>query len=138
MIYKNISSLRNHLRVTFELPANIWADRIWLVGDFNDWQPGVTPMRQERDAVWRATLDLPLGKRYEFRYIIDGQWQSDCHADGFMVNDYGSDNSIVDATAIPAVPLIAQPTGFAWSTLRPLQRSSRTPLRQRSAVIGYS
>jgi len=53
-------------------------------------------MRQDRDGVWRATIDLEPNRRFLFRYLIDGNWQSDYHADGWSENGYGSDNSIVD------------------------------------------
>jgi hypothetical protein len=98
VIYKAASSIPDHVQVTFELPACIWADRIFLVGDFNAWNESATPMHQDRDGVWRATIDLPYGSRCEFRYLIDGQWKTDYHADGFTANVYGSDNSVVEAT----------------------------------------
>ncbi len=98
MIYKTRSPLLDHVRVTFELPASVWADRIFLVGDFNQWCLTATPMGQDRDGIWRVTVDLPWGRRYEFRYLIDGQWKTDAHADGFAINTYGTDNSVVEAT----------------------------------------
>lgn len=98
MIRKSLSPHPDHVRVIFELPSCIWADRIFLVGDFNQWSVCATPMQQARDGVWRATLDLPNGSRHEFRYLIDGQWKTDSHADGFVDNGLGSENSLVYAT----------------------------------------
>lgn len=100
MIRKSLSPHSDHVRVTFELPSCIWADRIFLVGDFNRWSDCATPMQQARDGVWRATLDLPNGSRHEFRYLIDGQWKTDSHADGFVDNGLGSENSLVYAKFI--------------------------------------
>lgn len=104
MIQKTVSPIPGHVRVTFELPASVWADHVFLTGDFNDWNPHELPIRQDRDGVWRATLDLPAGQFYEFRYLIDGQWQTDYHADGFSSNNFGSYNSIVNAS-LPVVSL---------------------------------
>jgi len=59
-------------------------------------------MRQTRNGLWRVELDLLAGKRYEFRYIIDGHWQTDYHADGFATNSYGEENSVVVAELMPA------------------------------------
>ncbi|MGL4648457.1 MAG: isoamylase early set domain-containing protein [Caldilineaceae bacterium] len=84
------------VRVTFELPSCIWADRIHVVGDFNEWSRTTTPMKQGRDGVWRATVELTPSRRFQFRYLIDGQWQTDWHADGSVNNAFGSDNSVVD------------------------------------------
>lgn len=105
MIYKMPSPFPNHVRVVFELPANIWADRIAVIGDCNGWDQSVTPMLQDRDGVWRATIDLLSGRRCEFRYWVDGQWITDYHADDFTKNIHGSDNSIIIAT-LPCNDLI--------------------------------
>ena len=97
MIRKLHSPLAGHMRIIFELPSCLWADRIYLVGDFNQWDERATPMQQERDGVWRAMIDLKWGARCEFRYLIDGQWRTDYHADGQTRNEFGSENSIVYA-----------------------------------------
>ena len=104
MIHKQPSSYPGYVRVVFELPSCLWADRIYLIGDFNQWDEHATPMRQERDGVWRATVDLPAGKEYQFRYMIDGQWKTDYHADGFAQGIYGADNSVVH-TNLPVTAL---------------------------------
>jgi len=110
MIYKILSPKPHHVRVTFELPASVWADRIFMVGDFNDWCATATPMRQDRDGIWRMTVDLLGGSRCEFRYLIDGQWKTDYHADGFTTNVYGTDNSVIEAT-LPDEMLTLDRTG---------------------------
>lgn len=97
MIRKIAAPTPGYVRVLFELPSCLWADRIFLVGDFNQWNDTATPMHQGRDGVWRATVDLPHGSSYEFRYLIDGKWTSDSHADGFAQNSYGVSNSVVHA-----------------------------------------
>ena len=101
MIHKMPSSKPGYVRVIFELPACLWADRVFLVGDFNDWDTAVTPFVQGRDGVWRAVLDLPCGREFQFRYLVDGRWQTDYHADGWVENEFGSQNSIV-STTLPA------------------------------------
>lgn len=103
MIHKQPSSYPGHVRVIFELPSCLWADRIYLVGDFNQWNEQATPMHQGRDGVWRAMVDLPAGQQFQFRYLIDGQWKTDYHADGFAQSIYGADNSVVQATLPVAV-----------------------------------
>jgi hypothetical protein len=108
MIYKIPTSQPGLVCVVFELPSCVWADRIVVSGTFNNWNERELPMHQDRDGVWRARLELPLGQRYEFRYLIDGRWQTDYHADGFTENGFGSHNSIVDLTLVMTLPLSAR------------------------------
>lgn len=83
------------VRVTFALPAAIWADTIYVVGDFNNWERRATPMRLS-DAGWMATLELEPGRTYQYRYLLnDEEWHNDWNADGYEPNAYGGDNSLV-------------------------------------------
>jgi 1,4-alpha-glucan branching enzyme len=88
------------VRVTFELPSTLWAERVNLVGEFNDWDTASTRMTRTRsDANWKVTLDLDTGQRYRFRYLVDGrEWLNDWHADDHEENPYGSYDSVVDLT----------------------------------------
>lgn len=115
MIHKSASPQTDHVRVTFELPSCLWAARVAVTGDFNGWNERATPMRQDRDGIWRATVELPTGRRFEFRYVIDGQWQTDYYADGSVITEYGSENSVID-TSEPAVEPLRIPV--AGSLLR--------------------
>ncbi len=101
MIRKIPSPKADCVRVIFELPACIWADRIFLVGDFNEWNTAIAPFTQGWDGIWQAVVDLPTGREYAFRYLVDGAWQTDFHSDGWATNEYGSQNSIVSATLPP-------------------------------------
>ncbi len=105
MIKKEPVKKTGLVRVTFELPSTTWAERINLVGDFNDWDTTSTPMTHSRtDANWRAIMQLEPGRRYRFRYLLDGkEWLNDWHADDHVDNPYGSYDSVVDLTA-PAGP----------------------------------
>lgn len=127
MIHKQPSPFPGHVRVTFELPSCLWADRIYLIGDFNQWDERSTPMRQERDGVWRARVDLPAGNRYQFRYMIDGQWKTDYHADGFAQGHYGADNSVVFA-ALP-VPTLEETSALVQDSFPPPLLAPTTEFR---------
>jgi hypothetical protein len=94
-------------------------------------------MRQDRDGVWRATVDLPCGSRSEFRYLIDGQWKTDYHADGFTTNVYGTDNSFIEATLPDKVLTLERKTSQVWdSALR--NYSPATPSRQLATQLSRS
>jgi hypothetical protein len=97
MIRKELAPQEGHVRVTFEIPASVSADHIYLVGDFNNWNRRTLPFQRDRSGVWRITLDLPARRRYQFRYLIDEYWCSDLHADGCTMSD-STPNSFVEAT----------------------------------------
>jgi len=82
-------------RVTFILPNSTWADTIYLVGDFNEWNHSSHPFQRGEEGTWTLTLDLEIGRCYQFRYLRDGEWISDSQADGFVGNPHGSDNALV-------------------------------------------
>lgn len=82
--------------VTFSLPSSIWADRITLVGDFNGWDTRSHSFERTRAGTWLITIDLDLGRAYQFRYLQgDDQWINDPAADAHVHNTYGSDNFVV-------------------------------------------
>jgi 1,4-alpha-glucan branching enzyme len=98
MITKEPVKHRDLVRVTFELPSTMWAERVNLVGEFNDWDTTATPMTRGRsDANWKAVVELKKGQRYRFRYLVEGrEWLNDWHADDHVENPYGSYDSVVD------------------------------------------
>jgi 1,4-alpha-glucan branching enzyme len=100
MITKEPAKKGDLVRVTFELPSTMWAERVNLVGEFNDWDTTATPMTRGRsDANWKVTIELEKGRCYRFRYLVEGrEWYNDWHADDHMENPYGSYDSVVDLT----------------------------------------
>jgi 1,4-alpha-glucan branching enzyme len=100
MIKKEAVKKKGTVRVTFELSSALWAERVNLVGEFNDWDTTATPMiRSRSDANWKTTLELQEGQSYCFRYLVDGkEWLNDWHADDHVENPYGSYDSVVDLT----------------------------------------
>ena len=119
MIRKYRSPVPGHVRVVFELPSCVWADRISLTGDFNNWRENDILLQQTRSGVWQAAVDLPLGARYQFRYVVDGQWRTDSHADGISDNIYGTQNSFVFAE-LPESEQIQETPGLIRES-RPLR-----------------
>jgi len=57
--------------------------RVWLMGDFNDWQPEQTAMEPDPmgSGWWSTCCDLPAGT-YEFLYQADGALYPDYAAFG--------------------------------------------------------
>ncbi|MGC8878478.1 MAG: isoamylase early set domain-containing protein [Anaerolineae bacterium] len=98
MIRKQLIRTRRGVvaRVQFRLPHSIWADCIYLVGDFNGWDTTAHPMQRNSDGEWYIELDLEAHRRYEFRYLCDGErWMNDPEADAYEPNPYGGKNSVI-------------------------------------------
>jgi 1,4-alpha-glucan branching enzyme len=70
------------------------ANVIQSAGDFNDWQPGKTPMTKTGDGTWQARVPLAKGI-HRYRLVVDGKWQHDPHNDSTEVNPYGELNSVI-------------------------------------------
>jgi 1,4-alpha-glucan branching enzyme len=106
MITKESTAREGVVRVIFELSSTLWAERVNLVGEFNDWDTTATPMTRNRsDANWKATVELEAGQRFAFRYLVDGkEWLNDWHADDHVDNPYGSYDSVVDLTEFLDAP----------------------------------
>src|SRR5262245_31509675 len=66
---------------------------VCLAGSFNNWDQKQNPMQKAADG-WKVTLPLPPG-RYEYRFVVDGQWISDPNAKESTRNDFGSTNSVL-------------------------------------------
>ncbi|MEI7980112.1 MAG: isoamylase early set domain-containing protein [Bacteroidota bacterium] len=85
-------------KVKFSLSGDQYnsASSILLVGDFNNWQIGETPLKKAKTGGWSATLDLETGKEHQFRYLIDGSnWENDPEADKYLPSGLGSENSVL-------------------------------------------
>lgn len=86
-------------KVTFQIPKEAVATvkKVYLVGDFNGWDPDVTPMKKQKDGAFSVTLNLEQGREYQFRYLIDGtKWENDWNADKYVPSSFGdSENSVI-------------------------------------------
>jgi len=89
----------NKCRVTFELLSEKLkaAKKIQIVGDFNNWDTNVTPMKKVRKGKFEVTIELECYKEYQFRYLIDDKiWENHWNADRYEWNSLGSENSVVE------------------------------------------
>ena len=113
MLQKKYIESRQLCEVTFalpkaELPEDIEAESVHLVGEFNYWNQTATPMKLGKgQRTFRTTLELAPAQRYQFRYLVNGEyWCNDQQADSYVANDWGQANSVV-ATPPAATPLEA-------------------------------
>jgi 1,4-alpha-glucan branching enzyme len=83
-------------RVTLALKAP-HAEAVYLMGDFNQWDEKVHPMKQEKDGTWKKTILVEPGK-YEYRFLVDGEWRNDPSNDQICPNCFGTVNNILDVS----------------------------------------
>lgn len=89
------------VRFEFTLPST--AREVSLVGDFNGWDTGATPMvRDGSSQTWSARIPLQPG-RHEYAFVVDGQrWVIDPLAPQVPDAGFGPTNAmVVDAEGTP-------------------------------------
>jgi len=98
-IKKEYAKDKRVCKVKFSLPHDIAIStkKACLVGDFNNWDPKQTPMIKRSNGIHSATIELPAGNEYQFRYLIDGiQWENESEADKQVTSGYeDSQNSVI-------------------------------------------
>ncbi len=96
MLKKSYTKTKSKCRVTFKLPSAVEANNAMLVGEFNEWDQEALPMKKLKDGGFSATVSLEAGQTYRFRYLLDdNRWENDWAPDGYMPNEFGTDDSIV-------------------------------------------
>ena len=80
--------------VRFEL-VTAPGSEVYVAGSFNNWDPKHTKLKDNPNSgVYRAALTLAPGK-YEYRFVVNGDWCVDPNCAESVVNAFGSQNSIV-------------------------------------------
>jgi 1,4-alpha-glucan branching enzyme len=67
------------------------AKQVYITGEFNHWTKH--PMRKIGKKLWEAQIDLKLGK-YEYLFIVDGQYTKDPNCQMFKESPYGTQNCL--------------------------------------------
>jgi hypothetical protein len=84
------------VQFTLDLPS---ATSVAVVGDFNEWNAGSTPMQQlPGSEVWTTTLVLSPG-RHVYSFVVDGKtWIADPRAPRAADSDFGKPGSVLLVT----------------------------------------
>ena len=80
-------------RITFKLEASEAKEAI-LAGDFNSWDLKKHTMKKDNKGRWTKIVTLAPG-RYEYKFLVDGQWQNDPNNDQIVGNSFGTLNNIL-------------------------------------------
>ena len=95
---KQFLKSRPACRVTFRLPkeAALNARQVTIVGYFNNWDHGATPMKKLKEGDFTVIMELECNREYRYKYLVDGmRWENDWHADRYEPNPYGGEDSII-------------------------------------------
>lgn len=96
MITKEYTKTGRSCRVTFTLPADVNAQSVALLGEFNDWVSEANPMKRRKDGTLSVAVSLKPGQQYRFRYLLDGErWENDGQADSYAPNEFGAEDSVL-------------------------------------------
>ena len=71
------------------------AKRASLCGDFNNWAADAAPMKQQGEGRWETAVALAPG-RYQYKFLVDGEWIHDPSAKENVWNQHGTLNSVVE------------------------------------------
>jgi hypothetical protein len=82
------------VKVSFVL-VDLGAKQVSLSGEFNGWSPNATPMRRDSSGHWETTVDLAPG-RYQYKFVVDGEWIPDPQAHEHVWNQHGTLNSVIE------------------------------------------
>jgi len=72
------------------------ATRVCVAGTFNDWKPEKMPLVRQGSDRWVGDLAVQPG-RYEYMFVVDGQWVPDPNAKESVQNPFGGRNSVLVA-----------------------------------------
>jgi len=70
------------------------ATNVLVAGSFNEWKPEKTPLIRKGSDKWVGDIAVNPG-RYEYLFVVDGQWVPDPNARESVQNPYGGTNSVL-------------------------------------------
>jgi hypothetical protein len=72
----------DQVKITFALPDDELDGRVSVVGDFNEWTPGVHILAKRGNGTRSVAVSLPKNATHRFRYLGEGgRWFDDPDAD---------------------------------------------------------
>jgi len=97
MVKKQFVKSRNVVKVTYELPADVDADAVYLICDADGWDP--VAFDKLKNGKWKLAREYEPGSRVQFRYQLRRasatEFVNDDSADGAVANDHGTENAVL-------------------------------------------
>jgi hypothetical protein len=94
-VEKSSGTAPDYVLHEFELVAP-QADKVCLVGDFNDWKLCEAPLQKnEATGAWTLRIAVPPG-RHEYMFVVDDEsWVTDPNAPVRVEDGFGNQNAVV-------------------------------------------
>lgn len=95
-VYKldlSVIKLNEKGNTVFYLKDHVNANQVILTGSFNGWNETALKMMKGTDG-WTLRADLPPG-RYEYKFIVDGEWYHDRANKVTVTNEHSTLNSVL-------------------------------------------
>lgn len=70
------------------------AREVCLAGEFTNWDACLMPLNKSDEGIWSITIQLLPG-RYEYNFIVDGNWVQDMLCSEIVPNPFGTRNSVI-------------------------------------------
>ncbi len=73
------------------------AERVCVIGDFNQWRAEAHPMTRQPDGAWFAAIPMNHG-HHRYVFVVDGEKQLDPKAQGIARNDHNERVSLISVS----------------------------------------
>lgn len=83
---------KKEVEFKFHAPS---AKSVKLAGDFNNWDSQSLSAKKDSKGSWKFKLALMPGS-YQYKFLVDGQWQNDPNCKSCVPNSFGSLNCKMD------------------------------------------
>ncbi|MBN1793903.1 MAG: AAA family ATPase [Candidatus Omnitrophica bacterium] len=71
------------------------AQNVSIAGDFTGWK--ALPLARNKEGIWQRKIKLEPG-RYQYRFLVDGEWFDETQIRQFIPNEYGTKNTVITVT----------------------------------------
>lgn len=88
------NKLQKNVAFEFYAPS---AKEVGVAGMFNNWDASKALLKKGSDGKWQGSLQLRPG-RYEYRYLVDGNWENDQRPVKCVPNAFGTWNCVVEVS----------------------------------------
>jgi len=75
------------------------AKTVYIGGSFNNWSQDANELKKGDDGVFRTVIELKPGK-YQYKFVVDGNWKEDTDNPEKIDDGYGGINSIVEVLPV--------------------------------------